>query len=113
MKFDKENIITAKKLQNGETCLVQGFGQSMVPILKSGQVVEVSPINNYEKLEKGDVVLCRVGRNFYLHKISRISGKKEKLRFQISNNHGHVNGTVGSTNIYGLVTDKNPLKNSK
>ena len=35
----KENAITAQKLKDGEICIVQGFGQSMTPILKSGQSV--------------------------------------------------------------------------
>ena len=44
MQFDKENIQTVEKLKSGKTCLVQGFGQSMTPILKSGQVCKVVPV---------------------------------------------------------------------
>lgn len=33
----KENAITAEHLKNGEICKVVGYGQSMTPILKSGQ----------------------------------------------------------------------------
>ena len=38
----KENIITVEHLKNGEECIVVGFGQSMTPILKSGQQYELS-----------------------------------------------------------------------
>jgi putative endonuclease len=30
---EKENAITARELREGETCIIQGFGQSMTPIL--------------------------------------------------------------------------------
>ena len=47
MKYDyegKENPITAEHLKNGEICKVVGFGQSMSPILKSGQPVICIPV---------------------------------------------------------------------
>lgn len=31
--------MTSEHLKNGEECIVVGFGQSMTPILKSGQLV--------------------------------------------------------------------------
>ena len=40
----KENAITAQHLKNGEVCKVVGFGQSMTPILKSGQPVICKPV---------------------------------------------------------------------
>lgn len=98
----KENAITMKKLQEGETCIVVGFGQSMVPLLKSGQPVKVEPILEDTELNKEDIVFCKVNGHFYLHKITAI---KHKKRYQISNNHGHVNGWVRRNNIYGKVTE--------
>lgn len=95
----KENAITAEHLLNGETCKVIGFGQSMTPILKSGQPVIVSPLKTDIVLEKNDIVLCKVNGHFYLHKISAIKG----TQYQISNNHGHVNGWVSKRNIFGKV----------
>ena len=88
MTFDKENVQTIEKLKSGKTCLVQGFGQSMTPILKSGQVCKVVPITEDMLLKKNDIVLCKVKGHIYLHKISAISGN----RYQISNNHKDVNG---------------------
>ena len=38
----KENYETAKHLMAGEECIVTGYGQSMTPILKSGQAVMCS-----------------------------------------------------------------------
>lgn len=101
MTYDKENMQTVEKLKSGKTCLVQGFGQSMTPILKSGQVCKVEPVTEDMILKKNDIVLCKVNGHVYLHKITAINGN----RYQISNNHKHVNGWVGRNNIYGKVTE--------
>ena len=105
MKYDyegKENAITAEHLKNGEICKVVGFGQSMSPILKSGQPVICIPVIKETKLKKNDIVLCKVKGKYYLHKISVI---KNGVSYQISNNNGHVNGTIGRNNIYGVVVE--------
>jgi len=47
-------------------------------------------------------VFCKVNGHFYLHKISAIKGKKQ---YQISNNHGHINGTITRKNIFGKVVE--------
>ena len=98
----KENAITAEHLRKGETCKVVGFGQSMTPILKSGQPVICIPVTQDTKLKKNDIVLCKVKGTYYLHKISVI---KNGTTYQISNNHGHVNGTITKSNIFGVVAE--------
>lgn len=100
MECNKEDVITAKKLQAGEKCIVQGFGQSMMPIIKFGQKCEIVPVIDGTVLEKGDIVFVKVNGHFYLHKISAIKGNQ----FQISNNHGHVNGWTNRNNIFGKFT---------
>lgn len=105
MNYDyegKENVITAEHLKNGEVCKVIGFGQSMSPILKSGQPVICEPVTEETDLKKNDIVLCKVKGKYYLHKISAI---KNEVSYQISNNHGHVNGTISRNNIYGKVIE--------
>lgn len=95
----KENKITVEHLLKGETCKITGFGQSMTPILKSGQPVICEPVKEDTELKKNDIVLCKIKGKYYLHKISAIKGKS----YQISNNHGHINGTIGKNCIYGKV----------
>ena len=97
----KENAITALRLRKGETCKVVGYWQSMVPILKSGQPVICEPVTESTVLKKNDIVFCKVKGHYYLHKISAI---KNGVRYQISNNHGHVNGTISKNMIFGIVT---------
>lgn len=98
----KENAITAEHLRQGEKCIVVGFGQSMTPILKSGQPVKVAPITENTILQKNDIVFCKVAGHFYLHKISAI---KNNNTYQISNNHGHINGWISKNQIYGKVIE--------
>ena len=89
----------AARLRAGETVECRPTGNSMTPIIKSGQAVTISPVDP-ATVGKGDVVLARVGGRYYLHKISAI----QPGRLQISNNHGHVNGWTPRDQVYGIVT---------
>ena len=101
-QFDgKENAITAQKLQEGLVCKVVGYGNSMTPILKSGQAVICVPVTEDTELEKNDIVLCKVRGHYYLHLIHAIKNSS----YLIGNNHGHMNGTIGRNCIYGKVTE--------
>ena len=97
----KENKFAAEHLQNGEICKLVGYGQSMTPILKSGQAVICIPVTSEVILKKNDIVFCKVKGHYYLHKISAVKGNN----FQISNNHGKVNGTISRKNIFGKVVE--------
>jgi hypothetical protein len=84
------------KLQAGETVTICPRGNSMTPIIKSGEEVTLVPLG--EQLpQKGDVVLVHVAGSDYLHLVKAIQGN----RYQIGNNHGRINGWVGINNIYG------------
>lgn len=95
-----ENAIAMEHLRAGETIEIQGFGQSMTPRLKSGTICKVCPVTEGTQLNKNDVVFCKVGGHFYLHLITAI---KNGNTFQISNNHGHVNGWISRKGIFGKV----------
>lgn len=102
--MNKEAIYTERgavaPLQKGIGVWVRGIGNSMTPILKSGEVVFVLPVAYDTILKKNDIVLTRVNGNIYLHKITGIKGQS---LYQISNNHGHVNGWTTRKNIYGIL----------
>lgn len=85
------------KLNNGETVQFRPRGHSMKGKIESGQLCTVEPIADYSSLQKGDIVLCKVNGNEYLHLIKAIQG----ARFQIGNNRGRINGWVGANSIYG------------
>lgn len=78
---------------------IKVFGNSMTPIIESGQSLKIEPVGN-RSLKKGDIVFCKVRGNYYIHKITAIEGD----RCQISNNHGHINGWTTKNKIYGMVT---------
>ncbi len=63
------------------------FGNSMLPILKSGSTLTFIKSDSYQK---GDIVFCKVkGRYIDAHKIIKIDTNRGYL---IANNHGFENG---------------------
>lgn len=105
-KVYRENEQAINALNTHDEIIVMGIGNSMTPLLKSKQKVVVSRVNDHNTLKKNDIVLVRVGRYIYLHKIISIQGKNERKRFTIGNNHGKTNGTVSADNIFGVVVRK-------
>lgn len=73
-------------------------GNSMTPIIKHRQPVDLYPVDT-SKLEKGDVVLVKVRGRIYIHKVIGL----RKGQVQIGNNHGGVNGWTNLENVYGIV----------
>jgi hypothetical protein len=84
-------------LKAGQTVSFRPRGHSMTGKIESGQLCTVEPVPDVSVLEVGDIVLCKVNGNEYLHLVKAIQG----ARFQIGNNRGYINGWVGSNAIYG------------
>jgi hypothetical protein len=84
------------KLQRGEAVAFRPRGHSMQGRIASGQLCTVVPADA-STLVTGDIVLCRVAGNEYLHLVKAIKGG----RFQIGNNKGHINGWVSARAIFG------------
>lgn len=89
------------KLQAGETVSFRPRGNSMSPRIRSGQLCTVAPVDS-DKIKVGDIVLCRVKGHEYLHFVKAILG----VRFQIGNNHGGINGWIGTGNVFGRLMKK-------
>ena len=100
-----ENLETATKLKEGEVCKVTGVGNSMTPILKSRQAVICEPVTEETELEKKDIVLCKVRGYFYLHLVWATRTEGEKEMYLIGNNHGHANGWIPRTQVFGKVVE--------
>ena len=88
-----------ERLQNGETFETSEKGNSMVPIIKSGQKHILKPAR-WENVAIGDAVYCKVKGNFYTHLVKAIN---EKRGVQIGNNRGHINGWTKQ--VYGKVIE--------
>lgn len=102
-------------LARGEEVTFRPKGNSMHPIVKNGQEVTLRPFDLKEDLKVGMVVLCQVGKRFYLHKILE-KRRAPKLdipvmtengseswpiyKYKIGNNKGGVNGWTSK--IFGI-----------
>ena len=85
------------KLKSGETVQFRPRGNSMKGKIESGQLCTVEPISSFAELEKGDIVLFKVGGSQYLHLIKAIQG----TRFQIGKTSGRINGWIGTNAVFG------------
>lgn len=83
-------------LETERTGKMKAFGQSMLPILKSGSLLTFERATDYQI---GDIVFCKVkGRYIDAHKIVKTDKNKG---FLIANNHGYENGWTKT--VYGRV----------
>ena len=90
----------AQRLQDGASFTwCRPRGNSMEPLIRSGQDVCLIPVSNPEALEPGHVVLARVKGRVYLHKVTATDHTHQRV--QIGNNRGHVNGWTTWDKVYG------------
>lgn len=84
-------------LKEGKTFETSEKGNSMTPLIHSGQKHTLAPIT-WQECVKGDIVFCKVNGRYYTH---LVLAKSEVTGAQIGNNHGKVNGWT--KNVYGKV----------
>lgn len=85
-----------ERLKKGETVQFRPHGSSMLPKIRSGQLCTVEPVP-FDQVSVGDIVLCKVNGSEYLHLVKAIRDG----RFQIGNNHGHINGWTAA--VFGKL----------
>jgi len=74
------------------------FGNSMLPVIKSGSKLRFKSCKTYDK---GDIVFCRVrGRIIDAHRIIK---KDDQKGYLIANQRGYENGWTNT--IYGKVVE--------
>ena len=88
-----------QRIIDGETIKIKTSGNSMSGRVDNGSFVTIKPIGD-RVLKKRDIVLAKVNGRLFLHLISAT----RKGSYQISNNHGHVNGWTSKKNIFGIIT---------
>ena len=86
-----------KLLEDGKTFETSEKGNSMIPLIKSGQKHVLTPIQLKDVIV-GDIVFAKVKGSYFTHLVTAIDAKKG---IQISNNHGHVNGWTKA--VFGKV----------
>lgn len=88
-----------ERLQRGET--TTGYregGNSMTPLIKSRQPVDIYPLPDNRPVVN-DIVFCRVHGRYFMHLVKAVDGN----RVLIGNNHGHLNGWTTRDKVYGIV----------
>lgn len=86
-----------EKLLSGENIVTSEKGNSMLPLIFSGQKHELTPIT-WEECEINDIVFCKVKGAFYTH---LVKGKNDQKGLLIGNNKGKLNGWTKT--VYGKV----------
>lgn len=86
-----------EKLLSGETFITKEFGNSMSPVIRSGQEHKLEPAK-WEDCSVGDIVYCKVKGNFYTH---WVKAKNNEKGLQIGNNSGKINGWTKQ--VFGRV----------
>ncbi|KAB2350797.1 S24/S26 family peptidase [Actinomadura rudentiformis] len=89
----------AARVAGGATVRFRPTGSSMVPLIRSRDLVTVAPVDP-AKLEVGDIVLAKVAGTVYLHLVSALDPARGRV--QISNNRGRVNGWTHHDRVYGI-----------
>lgn len=88
-----------EKLSKGETFITSEKGNSMLPIIKSGQDFKLAPIT-LEEIQIGDICFCKVHGRLFTH---LVKAKDAIKGVQIGNNHGHINGWTKQ--VFGKVIE--------
>jgi hypothetical protein len=88
-----------EKLAKGESFITSEKGNSMVPLIKSGQDHRLKP-TTWEHCKPGDIVYCKVSGRFYTHLVKAVN---QQRGCQIGNNRGNINGWTKQ--VYGIVTE--------
>ena len=100
----RENFVLKTLLDKGEV-IWKPKGNSMTPKVNSGDQVKV--INCLpQAFRVADVAYAKVRGSYYLHLVSAIdtsAGTGYLARYQISNNHGHINGWTDAKNMFGIL----------
>lgn len=91
------------KLLAGENVSFRESGNSMTPRIYHRQECTYAPVRTHDDVKKGDYVWCKVKGNHFTHLVTAKKPVEGGFQYQISNNHGHVNGWIGLDAIFGKV----------
>lgn len=87
-----------KRLEAGETFITSEKGNSMVPLIMSGQEHRLAPVL-LKDVDIGDIVFCKVNGRYYTHLVKA----KRPGVVLIGNNRGGTNGWT--SRVYGKVIE--------
>lgn len=100
MEQQQQRMNKLESLLAGLNVTTSEKGNSMLPLIKSGQKHVLAPVKKWEDCEVGDIVYCKVHGRFYTH---LVKAKNTQQGLQIGNNRGHINGWTKA--VYGKVIE--------
>jgi hypothetical protein len=105
MAKQKSDPLTEALIDNQSYTITMADGgdfASMRAVLKHGQTLTFSPVNDYREVQANDIVIVKWrGGNHMMHIVGEIKGDQ----FLIVNSLGKVNGWVQGDDILGRVTE--------
>ena len=96
LNMARDNFVLKTLLEKGVVTF-KPHGNSMTPKIDSGDQVVVKKVSA-KALRVGDAVYAKVKGAYYLHLLTAIG----QDGYQISNNHGHVNGWAKAESVFGV-----------
>ena len=102
-------------LKSGRSAQFRSSGNSLWPMVKSGDVAIYEPVVDHSLLTVGEVVFCRVqtSNRFYAHMIHKIEYWKDGSRYWVIGNMAEppvINGWCAAKHIYGRLMEVSPLQ---
>ena len=92
-----------ERLAAGETIARFEYGDSMYPVLVSGEYAKLTPVTSLDEVKVGDAVCCNVMNNFMTHRVISEHTTPEGKCFQIGDTWGHIYGWTDI--VYAIATN--------
>ena len=107
---DVRNCMKKDMLMSGRSVQYRSSGNSLTPVVYSGDVTMWEPVTDHSTLVVGDIVFCHVqdpphAPRFYGHAIHHIGKYGERTYYDIGNLKDpiHMNGWCYAEHIYGVL----------
>jgi len=104
---DRRDVMIQNKLQSGFPVAFKSSGDSLWPLIHSGDICEYEPVFKASEVEVGDIVFCQVRPTwrYFAHTIKRktYDDEKEAWYFTVGNQSGWENGWCWMDTIYGKL----------
>jgi hypothetical protein len=94
--------IAVRLVRLGRPARAWVFGDSMTPVIESGQRVKIEPLRGRD-IELGDVVAVMVNGETMLHLVSEID--VDRGRVKIAGTSGPPNGWTRRACVFGICTE--------
>ena len=109
------NCLAKNMLLSGRSVQFRSPGDSLKPMVRSGDVTMWEPVRDYSKLKVGEVVSCRVQESnlFYGHMIHHIDvweGGEQYWLIGNMKNPPRINGWCYAKHIYGHLKEVSPVQ---